>query len=71
MVTDKIGLSAKVKKYNFGIACDTRNVDEIRNAINFIKNDKGLWNTIHESELNQAYMYSWNEAVKILDNIYS
>lgn len=71
LVTDTIGLATKVKKYNFGITCNTRNADEIRNAINMIKNNIDLWNTIHESELNQAYMYSWNKAVKILDNIYT
>lgn len=70
LITRGIGMERKVLDNKFGVSCDTRNPEEIRNAIKRMQEDKEYWKTCHENELKNAYQYSWEEAVKILDGIY-
>jgi len=70
LITKGIGMEKKVLENQFGISCDTRDPVEIRNAVLSIKNNNALWNQCHENELRMAQAYSWESAVKILDNIY-
>ncbi len=70
IMTAGIGMAEKVENNHFGIACDTRSADEIRQAIQKMKDDRDFWNKSHESELSVADNYTWESAVKVLDKIY-
>lgn len=71
IMTAGIGMADKVNKFHFGVTCDTKNVQEIRSAILRLKDDKNLWNLSHRSELRAAEQYLWENAVKVLDSIYT
>lgn len=70
IMVDGVGMSEKVRKYGFGITCDTTKSDEIRKAINKFKNDHNFWEECHKNELKESPQYCWEEAVKILKQIY-
>ena len=70
IMTAGLGMADKVIKNNWGLVCDTRNQEEIRNAVIKLKSDKALWNSIHDSLLSAAGQYSWDGEVKVLDKVF-
>lgn len=70
IATKDIGMGKKVEKFGYGIACDTRDSDQIREAILKFENSPGFWEKCSGNEKQQAKNYDWNEAVKVLDAIY-
>ena len=71
IAAESLAVGIRVKKYGFGLAVDTDSADAIRTAILKLKNDHNFWQQCSENELAQAWKYDWNEAVKILDKVYS
>lgn len=70
LATESLAVGKRVKENGFGLVCDTRNVEEIKKCIEFIKENKQEWKKFSQNEMAQAHKYDWNEAVKILDKIY-
>lgn len=70
IITKGIGMGDKVEKYKFGIACNTRDADEIRVAIKRLKNNKELLDEFARSENLVADYYTWENEVKVLNKIY-
>lgn len=68
--TKGLAVGDNVEKNNFGISIDTCNSNEIKTAIDILKNNKDVWNRYARNELKQAYLYDWNNVVKVLDQIY-
>lgn len=68
--TKGIYYADQAKKNGYGIACNTRNSDEVRDAILKYKHNQTFWDFCHNNELNDAAKYDWNKAVKVLDIIY-
>lgn len=71
LATEALSIGKKVTENGFGLACDTRNPNAIRDAILKIKEDKALWQKFHENELVVAHKYDWQEEVKVLDKVYN
>jgi len=71
IMTESIGMGAKVRKNGFGLTCDTIKPEEIRDAILQLKNNHELWQQCSNNELSQAKNYKWENIVKILDEVYS
>lgn len=61
----------EINKYGFGLTCDTRNIDVVRNCILKIKNDLDFRKKCSDAEIEQSYKYDWNVAVKVLDKVYT
>lgn len=70
IMTEGVGMAEKIKKYGFGVTCDTRNSHSIAEAIRKLKDNRGFWENCSQNEKNNSYRYDWKEAVKVLDNIY-
>lgn len=70
IMTAGIGMAEKIEKNHFGVTCDTKNADEIRQTIIKLKDDRELWKRSRDSELSMASNYTWESAVKVLDGIY-
>ncbi|MCI8420510.1 MAG: glycosyltransferase family 4 protein [Oscillospiraceae bacterium] len=70
LITKNIGMSSKVEKNGFGLACNTRDSADIKKAIEKIKSNASFWEDCHKNELAYASDYSWEKAVTILDKIY-
>lgn len=63
-------MKKEIDTYGFGLTCDTRNADDVRNCIVKMKDDVEFRHNCANAEVEQAYKYDWNEAVKVLDDIY-
>jgi len=70
IMTESTGMSLKINKFGYGISCDTRNAQSIREAILKFINDRDFWETCSKNELSDAHKYNWDEEVKILNKIY-
>ena len=70
LMTESLGMGEKVKKNGWGVTCDTRDSEQIKNAILRIMNDKVFWEECSSRELISAPNYRWEEAVKVLEKIY-
>lgn len=70
IMTKNLGMGKKVTEFGFGIACSTRDSEEIREAILKLKNDRAFWQTCSENERACAAQYDWKKAVTVLDEIY-
>ena len=70
IMTAGIGMAEKIEKRHFGVTCDTKNSESIKNAVLMLKNNHALWTIFHNSELKAASDYTWDIAVKVLDAIY-
>jgi len=71
ILTECYALMAKqVKDGGFGIACDTDDVEAVRDAVLKFKNDTEYTLSCSRREKEQAYKFDWKEAVKILDKAY-
>ena len=70
IMTEATGMAAKIKQYGYGLVCDTRNPDEIEKAIRIFMNNPEFLKECSSNELNNSYKYDWNNAVKVLDEIY-
>ena len=56
------------EEYNIGISADTRSVEDIKKAISmFTQNNMKMFK---QNMKNISPRFEWNEAVKILDEIY-
>jgi len=71
IMVDGIGMSEKVRRFGFGLTCDTTNPTAIREAVFKFKEDEEFWQLCSSNELVEAPKYCWEEAVKILDKIYN
>ena len=71
IMTDGIGMAKKVIDNSFGVTCDTRNAQSIKKSIIKLKSDRNFWERCHKAELSKASSYSWEKAVKVLDNVYN
>lgn len=71
LVTKNIGMESKVLNKGFGLSCDTRSAEDIKKTIKEIVENKGLWNKFHCNEIAEAPNYSWQTAVKVLNDVYS
>ncbi|MDD6647451.1 MAG: glycosyltransferase [Firmicutes bacterium] len=71
IATKSLAVGMRVENNQFGISVDTNDAKEIKKAIIRLKEDKKFWTNCSENEKRIASQYDWNEAVKILDNIYS
>ena len=69
LMTESIGMGEKVRKNSWGLTCDTRSANEIRQAVIKLKDDKTFWQECSDNELESAPLYSWENAVKRLDEI--
>lgn len=69
LVTKGLGMESDVVNNGFGISCDTRNSDEIRNAINYFM-DKDTWLRISHNEIINRHKYLWTEEVGVLKRVY-
>jgi len=63
-------MKTEIENKGYGLTCDTRNVNSVRNAINQMKNNRVFLRECSCNELRYASMYDWNESVKILDRVY-
>lgn len=63
-------MANRVNACGYGITCDTLDVEQVRKCILRLKNDKEFWKQCHQNELQDAHLYDWDKAVKVLDNIY-
>ena len=70
IMTDGIGMGNKVKKYGFGLTCDTFNKEEVKKVLQVFLNDRNFWKECSVNELKEADKYCWENAVQILDKIY-
>lgn len=70
IMTEGIGMAEKIKKFGYGVTCDTRNPDSIVEAIKKLKDNREFWGKCSQNEKDNAYKYDWNEAVRVLDVIY-
>lgn len=70
IMTSGIGMGEKVSMYDFGVTCDTRNSNAIKQAIMKLK-QKDFYNYCSKNELLHADEYCWDNAVQILKKIYS
>ena len=70
IMTQAIGMAKKVVKLGFGVVCDTRNSESIKEAIHKLMDDKEFWKQCSMNELANAHKYDWAEAVCVLDEIY-
>lgn len=70
IMTAGIGMAEKITQNNFGLVCDTLDPSSIRSAISKMKSNKSEWLSYRINELSKASSYSWEKAVKVLDNIY-
>ena len=55
----------------FGLSCDTRSKEEIKKTLKVFVDNKDFWNRCHCNEIAEAPNYSWQNAVTVLDDIYS
>lgn len=70
IMTKGIGMGDKVEKYGFGVSCDTRNKEEIKQALLRFRDDKTFFEMCRKNELKESPKYIWENAVRILDHIY-
>ena len=70
IMVDGVGMSEKVRRFGFGVTCDTTKSDEIIIAIRKLKDDRDFWEECHNNELKESPKYCWEEAVKILEKVY-
>lgn len=63
-------MASEIEKFGFGLTCDTRNLDEVRDCVIKMKNDIIFRKKCSENEIRESSKYDWNQAVKILDKIY-
>lgn len=64
------GMADRIRKYGFGLTCDTLDVDAVRAAVVKLKDDVVFRRQCAESELRLAPQYDWKKAVRILDIAY-
>jgi len=70
IATKTLNIGLQTEKNLIGIAVDTKNPEEIKNAILKFKENSGFLSLCRENMKSIASLYDWNEAVKILDDIY-
>lgn len=70
IATKALNIGVLTEKNKIGYAVDTRNSEEIRNAINTMKENHEFLLNCRENMNAQINLYDWNEAVKVLDKIY-
>ena len=63
-------MKREIEEKGFGLTCDTRNVEEVRNCILKLKNDFEFRKQCSENEIRESFRYDWQEAVKVLSKIY-
>lgn len=71
IMTAGIGMGDKVEKMGFGISCDTYDKGSIRTALVRFLTDRQFYDKCVSNELKVASKYCWEDAVRILDKIYS
>lgn len=64
------GMAERIRKYGFGLTCDTRDADAVRTAILKLKEDSAFRKKCAENELRCAPQYDWKQAVHVLDTVY-
>ena len=64
------GMADRIRRYGFGLVCDTMEVEAVRAAVLKLKDDLAFRRQCAENERAQAWRYDWKEAVKILDQVY-
>ena len=64
------GMADRIRKYGFGLTCDTLDVDAVRAAVVKLKDDVVFRRQCAENELRLAPQYDWKQAVRILDIAY-
>lgn len=64
------GMADRINNRGYGLTCDTLDVAQIRQAVIKLKDDVNFRRKCSENERRDAYLYDWNEAVKILDKVY-
>lgn len=63
-------MSSRIQKHGYGLTCDTRDVEAVRAAVLKLKNDRAFRQQCADNERADASQYSWQEAVKVLDQVY-
>lgn len=71
IATESLGVGERVKVNAYGLSVDTDDSQAVKEAIIRLKTDKEFWQRCSQKELSEACKYDWNEAVKILDKVYS
>ena len=70
IMTESLGMGEKVKQMDIGLTADTRDVNSIKKVIVQMKNDKMLCQKFRENMLKFSPNYNWENAVKVLDEVY-
>ena len=63
-------MAKRIVSSGYGIICDTLNVEQVKSAIIKLKTERQFWDECSKNEKRDAHLYDWNEAVKILDEVY-
>ena len=63
-------MSSRIQKRGYGLICDTRDVEAVRAAVLKLKNDSEFWRQCADREKADAPQYDWQQAVKVLDQVY-
>lgn len=63
-------MANKINDNGYGLTCDTLNIEQVRECIIRLKDDKEFWKKCHDNEVKDAHLYSWEEEIKVLDSVY-
>ena len=66
----EIGMGDKVVSRGYGLAVETDNAAEIRDAIQKFKTDRAFYQRCQQNEIRDAGQYSWQSEVAVLKRIY-
>lgn len=70
LMTKGLGMGEKVEHMGIGMTVDTRSVEDIRSAIEIVRQNKSLLEKWRSNMKKIAGQYQWSHAVKVLDKIY-
>ena len=65
-----IGMGDNVEANSFGLTCNTRDPEVIREAIRILKDNREFWQSCSDNERAQAHLYDWNQIVSVLLKTY-
>ena len=71
IATESLNPGKFAREKDIGIAVDTQNSAEVRDAVTRLRNQKGLMQEFIRNMRMIADDYDWNHAVRILDTVYS
>lgn len=70
IMTETLGMGDKVRKMQIGITADTREAEDVKKAVLFLKENEKKCQEFRENMLQISSIYKWEEAVKVLDKVY-